>query len=472
MSLDMSTIERGLGRSLSVKKPAPVLVAMGNGLVEPDTTSTAQRAWMKEGRPAQYYDGRAGVSLTAAEVAALSVVLGSSIASAAGQADSLDKGAFGVSITSTLGADGRRIISLRRHKRTKSQLPCEGSGHSPLFAKHIACGSLPFSCDAKSISTILITSESLDAVRSGTPLTMRKRSQQTVPAKFLAALPSSREMVPHAIEASTKSSPTTPLIDAIAQLPFVGGFTPLAATPLIDTVHFIASGGIHPGRLLQRLEGLVDKLQRHSPHLKIFGPLHEPQNAGLLFRERERLGKVAAGGVTEELADKVSRMQRYTTLLQRLMALVPDTKPQDVLAAVREATKKELLRSYADAVAAHNDNNNTTTPSHSVSTNGSHHPRPSAHRSPRSSLGTDSSATFSSHPSRPSTTFPAHNLAKQAETLLKSELPFSIETIAVVARLVLVAWTLSVERVAWEEGETRGFRVPDLGSMRESMVLV
>ena len=219
---------------------------------------------------------------------------------------------------------------------------------------------------------------------------MRKRSQQTPQAGFLAALPSSRELSFHALEASTKSSPPTPLFDAIAQLPFVGGLAPLASTPLISTVHFITTGGVHPGRLLQRLESLVDKLQHHSPHLTIFGPLHSSQNAGFLFRERERLARIATGAVTEDLADKVARMQRYTTLLQRLMALVPDMNSQDVLAPVMEATKAEILRSYADAVAAHSSASTPPSPvndTHCPISDARSSSRPSARRSPRSSIG-------------------------------------------------------------------------------------
>ncbi|KAF2633200.1 hypothetical protein BU25DRAFT_380369 [Macroventuria anomochaeta] len=489
-SLDMSTVERGLGRSLSIKRPAPVLVPMGNGLVEQDSTSAAQRAWMKKGRPAEYYDGRMSVRLTSAEFAALSVILGSSITSTSSNTEAnavfVDRGAFGISIWSTFTDDGRPKISLKQHKRNISQLPSSGSGHSSLFAKHLACGSLPFSQDAKSISSILVTDETFDAVQLGAPLTMRKRSQQTPQAKFLATLPSSRDLIFYAIEASTKSSPSTPLIDAIALLPFSGGLTPLASAPLIETIQFVASGGLHPGRLLQRVEGLIDKVQRHSPNLNIFGPLHEPQNAGLLFRERERLGKVATGAVTEELADKVARVQRYVALLERLMVLVPDMKPQEVLAAVQEATKKELQRSYIDAVAAHASTPGSASPSSLPTIVDTHCPksdarsnrrhasnssRPSARRSPRSSLDSASNGTITSNPGRRSMTFPEHNLGKQVETLLKSDLSFSVDTIAAVARLVIVAWTLSVETVAWEEGE-EGFRVPRLEEVPGEMILV
>ncbi|KAF3053680.1 hypothetical protein E8E11_011035 [Didymella keratinophila] len=481
-STDISSIERGLRRSLSIKRPAPALVPMGNGLVAQDKTVAAQHAWMKDGRPAEYCDGRMSVRLTSAELATLSLILGSSVTSIAGDAGgttaSTDKGALGLSIRITT-ADGKHLVSLRQHKRSISQMPSSGSGYSPLFVKHLACGSLPFSRDGKSINSFLITDDTLDAVQSGVLLTMRKRSQQSSQAHFLATLPSSCDLAFHSLEASTKSSPPTPLIDAIAQLPFTGGLTPLASTPIVSTIQFIASGGRHPGRLLQRLEALVDKVQRHSPDLNIFGPLHEPKNAGLLFRERERLAKVSSGTVTETLLDKVARVQRYVTLLQRLMALVPDIKPQDVLAAVQEATKKEVQRAYADAIAAHSSPGEQSATLHDTHCpapdarsrrHASTSSRPSVRRSPRSSLGSASNGTVRSDEGKRSNTFPEHNLGKQVEGLLKAELPFSIEMVAGVARLVVVAWTLSVGGVAW--GKEEGWRVPDLEAMPMGTILV
>ncbi|KZM25173.1 hypothetical protein ST47_g3672 [Ascochyta rabiei] len=478
-SFDMSAVERGLGRSLSIKRPAPTLVAMENGLVKQDSASTIQRTWVKDGRPAENYHGRMGVRLTSAELATLSVLLGSPVirtASNTGTSTTLiEKGAFGITIRCDPIEDGRYQISLRQHKRSLSQLTSSGSGHSSLFAKHFACGSLPFQQDAKSTSSILITNESFEAVRSGVPLRIHKRSQQTPQTRFLSMLPSSRELTFHTVEVSTRSSPMTPLVQAIAMLPFVGGLTPLASAPLISTVRFVASDGLTPGRLLQRLEGLVDKVHRHSPQLDIFGPLHKPQNAGLLFRERERLGKVAAGTITEALVDKVARMRRYVTLLERLMALVSDMKPQDVLRVVQEATKHDIQRSYANAVDAQASalGSPSITPLPIVvdthcpesdprsKRHASNSSRPSACRSRRSSLDSN----------RQSITFPEHNLGKQVETLLKLGLPFSVDNIATVARLVLAAWTQSVETVAWDDDEA-GFNVPDLNNLPGKMILV
>jgi hypothetical protein len=66
---------------------------------------------------------------------------------------------------------------------------------------------------------------------------------------------------------------------------------------------------------------------------------------------------------------------------------------------------------------------------------------------------------------------PVSNLGKQVETFLKSDLPFNVDIIATIARLVIVAWTLSVETVAWEDGE-EGFRVPNVEDLPGTMVLV
>ena len=489
MSIEVAVVERGLGRSLSTKRPALILVSVGNGLVDQNSTDTTQqRAWVRDGRTAEYHNGQMATRITPAELAALSLMLASPVLRAPSNIEANttpnEKGAFSITIWSTPTQDGGNQISMRQHKRSILQLPSSGSGYSPLFAKHLACGALPFLQDTKSTNSILITDGVLESVKLGVPLTIHKHSQQTPQAKLLAILPSSREVILHTTEPSTNSSPSTLLIDAIAMLPFTGGLTPLASKPLIETVRFTASGSITPGRLLQRLEGLVDKAHKQSPCLNIFGPIYEPQNAGLLFRERERLGKVISGAITEELADKVARMQRYMTLLERLMALVPDVKPQYVLAAVQEATKKELHRSYADAVATHQGatastaivaalptiiDKQFTSSDARIERHVSISSCPSAHRSQRSSL--NSSMSAKSKLGRQSGIFAVHNLGKQVETLLKSDLPFSIDSIAMVARFVIVAWTLSVETVAWDDGE-EGFRIPVVEELPETMILV
>lgn len=487
MSLDLSAAERALPRSMSMKRPAPALVSMGRGLHRGvGSSKPVQQSWMKDGQSVELIDGKMSIKITSAELAALSLVLGSPVSVVVDGA-SLKKGAFNISITATPTENGKRMVSLRQHKRSISQQHAKGSGFSPLFAKHFAAGSLPFSQDKSTVNSILITNDSLEAIQLGAPLYTHPAAARTPEARFLSSLPSSRTPNIHILAASTEKPSSATLIDAIAALPFVGGLPPLASAPLIRTVQFISSGGLPPARLLQRLEGLIDKIHRQSPHLKIFGPLYEPQNARLQFRERERLGKLATDPAQPDLAsEKAARVSRYITLLERLMGLVPDMKPQDVLATVREATKLELRRSYADAVAAFANNSISATPSYlesrtpasdegnrkrlsTVSTT-SPNASPSARRSDRSStvsmLTVNSVASPASSDTFP---FPRENLSTRVEQVLKTEAPFSIETVAFVARMVLVAWTLSVESVAW--GEEGGLNVRVGGAEGEKMVL-
>lgn len=476
-SMDLSGAEWGLARGMSLKRPSPTLVTMGSGLSRPGNEQSARTSWMKDGQIADSHYGSIGIKVTPAELAALSIILASPLTfgEKTDYAPS-KKGAFNISISSDVTEDGKHQITLRQHKRSTTHTPAKGSGLSPLLAKHLATGSLPYKQDKKTVHSILVSTQTLKAVQSGSPLHLHDASFKTKQSRYLSALPSSRELTFHIVSTSPKPQQSSPLTDAISHLPFAGGLVPLATPPLIKTVQFVASGGLPPARLLQRLEGLVDKVNRQAPLLDTFGPMYSPPNAALLLRERERLGRLAAGAdVTDFVADKASRMQRYITLLERLLALVPDMKSDDILIAVEEASKKELRRSYADAVTAYRAN-----PSLSSSVVDSHGCPESDARTRRSSIyshtseprsqrsSTASVVTFAS----PVSSADSHtqNLGKEVEKILKMDLPLSIDTIATVVRLVIVAWTLSVEVVAWEEGE-EGFRAPELDKLPQKMVM-
>lgn len=108
-----------------------------------------------------------------------------------------------------------------------------------------------------------------------------------------------------------------------------------SSTTFIDA---IASSDLSPTRILQCLEGLFIKISRHPSQHNISGPLYEPRNAGLLFRERKRLGKLATGVTTSELlADKVAHMHRYIVPLEYLMLIM---KSHDGLCSARSNKKK------------------------------------------------------------------------------------------------------------------------------------
>jgi len=476
-SLDL--VERGLGRSRS-KKATRVLVNI-NALASEDAQATTL-SWGSNAQPAQHLEGNPGIKATPAELAALAIILGcpptelkvSKGVAKNGNSFSSGKGAFGISISGSMTEDGTYHISLKQHRRNTSRLPARGSGYSTQFAKHMACGSLPYSRDKTNINSIFITTETLEAVKMGTSLQIRPLDLQSPASYCLLSLPASRRSSFYTLMPSSDSTlaSTKTLTDAIASLPFNSGLVPLAAAPIIQTVHFVASGGLPAGRLLQRLDALVEKVHRQAPSLHLFGPLFDDTNAGLLFRERERLGRLSVGATAEDsVSDKAARVHRYITLIERLMALVPGMNPHDVLASVQEATKREMKRSYEAAVTAYQqaglERENSTTSSR-------------RRRSKRSSssafsfvlqpaLGPLMPAVLDEAPlpvlqqqnspqetpsltsSRNSTTFPTYNLGRQVEQILKLTLPLDVDTIARVVRLVVVAWTVSVAAVDAED---------------------
>jgi hypothetical protein len=476
-SMDISVMEMGLVRGLSVKRPAAVLIPIRNGLLDEVGHKTIQ-SWIQDGQPAKYPDRKMTVRITPTELAALSILLGSRIPiPSSSQESSTDTGAYGISFSLHPSETGKTTtITLHPHQLSISQHHASGSCISPLYAKHLFCGSLPYSQDNLGVHSILINDETFEAIQFGASLSTHAYLVRSPASKYLEALPSAREVRFHILAtdmaAEGEMEKESMWLDAIAALPFSGGLVPVAAASLIKTVQFVASAGLQPARLLQRLEGLVDKVHRHSPHLYIFGPLYEAQHAGLLYRERERLGKLAnERRVEDTLADKTARMSRYITLLERLMALVPDTQPHKVLDAVHEATKLELRKSCTAAVTAHVFAPETTPhlDSKRLSVSSRPNPSPTPPRFNRPSL------TFNSSPAT-SGEFPVENLAKQLEHVLKSDLPFDVRTIAFVARMVIVAWTLSVESVEWEGGgEEKASRwVQDLERIGgwESMVIL
>ena len=478
-SLDLSAAEMGLTRALSVKKPPAVFVSMHNGLPDAGTQKASQKSWVKDGQTAKCQDHMMSIKVTPSELAALSVILGTEITGTNTQDLPSEAGAYGISIVSESTDKTKYHVTLQQNKISRLQRHAQRSGVSPLFAKHLAAGSLPYSQDKIGVYSILITEESFEALQAGASLYAHPYVARTPQAKFLASLPSSRETRFHILATSTEVQPSTTLLDAIAALPFSGGLAPLASAPLIKTVRFIASAGLPPAKLLQRLEGLVDKVHRHSPQHNIFGPLYEPQNAGALYRERERLGRLANDPSTPDvLADKTARMSRYITLLERLMALVSDMKSQDVLEAVQTATKAELQRAYEQAVVAHSTSTtrkasiNSTTyqvPESTSTKNRRHSASPKASPGRSNRLSIISNHTIHTDTSSTSFNDKGSSLARQIEQVLKAELPLDVATIAFVARMVIVAWTCSVDTVAWEDGQP-GFRVPDVDALHKAIM--
>lgn len=476
-SMDLSMTELGRARSLVVKKWSSPLVSMRNGLPNDGSRQTGKKTWAKDGQKAKVEKGRTTITITPAELTALAIMLGSE------PKRNVDKtvfvsetGAYNISIVPVQTGGSKYQITLQQTKRNKCQWHAQDSGVSPLFAKHLAAGSLPFTQDVQNTHSILITPSTLEAIQSGSPLSTHANSTPTKQTSLLSSLPSSLAPKFYTLTPSTSLQPPTALLNAIAALPFSRGLTPLASTPLIRTISFITTGGVAPGKLLPRLEALVAKLHRHSPHLSLFGALYEQRNAKALHRERERLRRLGVDPTTpDSRADKAVRMSRYVALLERLMALVPDAKPSEVLKKVEEGARIEIADAYARATGTGSTSRSGSTASDTATTTApaaqsavpaakSESPERRLRRRPNrlsfvSRASTGSSTSFGSYDGV------VGDLGKQLERVLKAELPLDVRTVAFVARMVIVAWTLSVDGVAFEGGEGESeegeYKIPD-----------
>ncbi|XP_014561930.1 hypothetical protein COCVIDRAFT_33162 [Bipolaris victoriae FI3] len=479
-SMDLSMTELGRAKSLVVKKWSSPLVSMRNGLPSDGSRQTGKKTWAKDGQKAKVDKGRTTITITPAELTALAIIFGSE------PKRNVDKtvlvsemGAYNISIVPVQTGGSKYHITLQQTKRNKSQWHAQDSGVSPLFAKHLAAGSIPFAQDAQNTHSILITPSTLEAIQAGSPLTSHAITNSTKQTTLLSSLPSSLPPRFYTLTPSTSLQPPTTLLNAIAALPFSRGLTPLASTPLIETVSFIAAGGIAPGKLLPRLEALVAKLHRHSPHLSLFGALYEQRNAKALHRERERLRRLGVDPTTpDSRGDKAARMSRYVALLERLMALVPDMKPSEVLKKVEEGVKSEIADAYARATGTGTSRAGSTAPNNAIATATAAQPAaqlavpaPKSESPERRLRRRSNRLSFVSRASSGSSVSfgtddgVGGDLGKQVERVLKAELPLDIRTVAFVARMVIVAWTLSVDAVAFEgegaESEEGDYKIPD-----------
>ncbi|EUC48922.1 hypothetical protein COCMIDRAFT_85802 [Bipolaris oryzae ATCC 44560] len=474
-SMDLSMTELGRARSLVVKKWSSPLVSVRNGLPNDGSRQTGKKTWAKDGQKAKVEKGRTTVTITPAELTALAIILGSEPKRNVDRTVPVSEtGAYNISIVSVQTGGSKYHITLQQTKRNKCQWHAPDSGVSPLFAKHLAAGSLPYTQDAQNTHSILITPSTLSAIQSGSSLSTTANQTPTKQTTFLSSLPSSLPPKFHILTPSTSLQPPTTLLNAIAALPLSRGLAPLASTHLIKTISFITTGGVSPGKLLPRLEALVAKLHRHSPHLSLFGALYDQRNAKALHRERERLRRLGVDPTTPDTrADKAARMSRYVALLERLMALVPDTKPSEVLKKVEEGLRSEIADAYARATGTGTSRAGSTASrtASATATTAAQLAVPAAksespdrrlrRRSNRLSFisraSTGSSVSFGSDDGV------GGDLGKQLERVLKAELPLDVRTVAFVARIVIVAWTLSVDGVAFEgEEDAEGcYKIPD-----------
>ncbi|KAF2202763.1 hypothetical protein GQ43DRAFT_301296 [Delitschia confertaspora ATCC 74209] len=544
--------EKGLRRSRSKKRSDPLVSGFNRSTEAHDPgfwhcfpiDTSVDTSWTSDLQRVRMNDGRLALTMAFSELQALALMLGIRISAFSepqtpGQKheDSTPvealrvsgSGAFAITLQSTQYNQEMYHFHIEQTERPLLQYPSRGSGYSTIHAKHLPYGALPFSRNGLYINSILITSISLRVLKSGQPFDIISTMDRPRQISQLLTLPSSKTLSFHKLEqAYASSSPQYPankstIVHAIAGLPLIGGLVPLVTEPVLESIQFIASGGLEPGRLLQRLEDLIHKVHRQAPHLRLFGPILDDKHTRLWIRERKRLGTVRSrnhGGNEEEaIATSVARVGRYVTLLERLMGLLVEETGMDqkrVKEEVMSAMVRQIGMSWQEAVDAEKSK---TTAVSSMPTSGddgpltqsaphnpqtlqtdttpephpflSHRQGPacispvspspnptslaepappsptSAAPMPRPSTNTFSSATSMSSTSR----VRIPDLARQVEVILKSPLSFDVHTIARVARLVLVAWTLGVG-VVDEPSEAEHRRALDLLAGAEEVKVV
>ncbi|KAM0348434.1 hypothetical protein ACHAP4_010949 [Fusarium culmorum] len=338
------------------------------------------------------YQGSPAVRVSEEEIAALGFILGIEIKSHDKTWEPQGRGGFGTCLTSNK-LDGLTVLRLIQHADRPDIINTRGgSRYSILFAKHLACGCIPFS-RAKGpdyiIQTLAITSNVCDIIRRGSDLCDKCDDEKNsnfrwtdrhikylnnMPAHgesknfyYMKHTPSEREtdeprgtIWKDCMEgANPYSISTWTWPNVVARLAF-GGLVPMTTANVAKIVRFSVGhpptdkdNGKKDMKALEELMTLVQQriLDQTGRLIPLFGER---------FQERFRQGKTknidygsqALGVFDENMTDTVRHLGQYTTLLEALLTRVvldkkaaPRLSPQDgqALAANGNANNRQKI---------------------------------------------------------------------------------------------------------------------------------
>jgi hypothetical protein len=340
-----------------------------------------QRLWIREQKPC--------IEVSAEDIAALSFILGIKLHCK----DYLPGGigAFGIALSSEK-VDCITMLRLVYHRRNPFR-KAMGSGYSTLFAKHLACGCLPFAQyhDKLETQTIPIDEEVLLQIKSGKSIADRKNpgSRWTEAMNYLHRLPSSTsnnfysgiwpeddfgQIYGFSPQKGGDGQDKKRLVgswwEAVTGIAF-GGLVPMATKPLIEAVRFTIEGGSTGENGFAGLETLIYRVDLDTQ--KRFGDLERlaygvdsdarkklqifgKQDYLLmeLMERNERLVNFDVDDTDRTTREVVWRLGRYTTLLERLMAYIDyNCTATQLRDDVFECCSKKIKKYYEGAVARH-----------------------------------------------------------------------------------------------------------------------
>ena len=317
-----------------------------------------QRAWNLDATPC--------IETSREELAGLALVLGMQLRVNESANAVSGIGAFGTSLFAAQAGGGWQL-HLIHGTRLPKHLHSQGSGYTTIFAKHMACGCIPFADSAKWIKALYVRQDVLDAVRRGWHV-QDAATYGGQSLEYLRRLPASKQIDAFYGVCETAAAPArlgailksdgTPLGDrftwarAVAGIAF-GGLVPQTTSAVAAAVQFTVACGQPEGAgaRITALEDLVEKLHGLQPEKHLFGPY-----VAMRFdanRGADRVGHTAP--TRGPSRDAAATFGRYMNLLERMVARC-DAGLNDVFEAscrlVEECYSKAVKAQHAKASGA------------------------------------------------------------------------------------------------------------------------
>jgi hypothetical protein len=283
------------------------------------------------------------------------------------------EGAFGISVSVDRNEnDGHWQLHLNSTERRPRHRPSKGSGYAPLFAKHMACGMIPFKRAEASegkewIKSVYVSERVLDALKRGGNITDPKDHVNPSAVEYLRRSSKFTPPWPHyGTEErgngciNQKGQEIGYWWRAVSGIAF-GGLVPQTTKELKHAVTFTISGLINvidgdgnfhldnvPNIVLswaEALERLENKLHAKEKDLELFGNY---------VAEREDWDDASYAISCYNTGDAAAVFGRYMTLLERLTALCNEARdretPDAKMERVFESTCDLLGENYRQAL--------------------------------------------------------------------------------------------------------------------------
>lgn len=276
-------------------------------------------------------------------------------------------GAYGLMVNVSSQDDYYLRIHVTHPRRGPRLQASKGNGYSILFAKLMACGCLPFALKPGLTKSIHVNQDIHNAIRWGLSIKDGRDYPKAPSINFLADLPGQtnddyycvRGLIVHFTYGHIYDSHGKPLqpddpgrwtwAKAVAGIAF-GGFIPQATRNLVSAVQFTVLGADIIGgtqkQLMEDIEILINEVHTWDEKYELFGTYiarrqiaSNAQNITYVFDPRD-------------IADAVAIFSRYATLLERFLGIIAEREgtTTNYKDSIYNALSCKLQQSYRQAV--------------------------------------------------------------------------------------------------------------------------